>query len=81
VPVLWRDPDQPRQAGIAAGQGSDILGQFTGAVQGLVGVAVPQSPLDPLEPILQGSRLKGIVVRKPLGVLTKHGHSHSTTVL
>jgi hypothetical protein len=24
--------DQPRQAGIAAGQGSDILGQFTGAV-------------------------------------------------
>jgi hypothetical protein len=33
--------DQPRQAGIAAGQGGDILSQRAGAAQGLTGVAVP----------------------------------------
>ena len=68
--------DQPRQAGIAAGQGSDILCQFTGAVQGLTGVAVPRPPLDSLQPILQGGCFKGIVVRQALGVLAKHGHPH-----
>ena len=68
--------DQPRQAGIAAGQGGDILGQLTGAAQGLVGVAVPQPPLDPLQPVLQGSRFNGIVVRQALGVLTKPGQPH-----
>ena len=62
--------DQPRQAGIAAGQGGDILGQFTGAVQGFVGAAVPQSPLDPLQPILQGSCFNGTMVSQALGVLT-----------
>ena len=68
--------DQPHQTRIRAGQGGNIPGQLPGARQRLVGVAVPQSPLDPLQPILQGSRFKGIVVRQALGVLTKHGHPH-----
>ena len=59
-----------------AGQGGDILGQRAGAYQGLVGIAVPQPPLDPLQPILQGGCFKGIVVRQALGVLTKHGQPH-----
>jgi len=67
---------KPRQAGIAAGKGGDILSQLASAVQGLVGIAVPQPPLDRLQPVLQGSRFKGIVVRQALGVLTKPGHPH-----
>jgi hypothetical protein len=52
---------QPRQTRIRAGQGGDILGQRAGARQDLVGVAVPQPPLDPLQSILQGGCFKGIV--------------------
>ena len=48
------------QAGIAAGQGGDILSQRAGAAQGLTGVAVPEPPLDPLQPILQGGCLMGL---------------------
>src|SRR4051812_9990894 len=65
--------DQPRQAGIAAGQGSDIVGQFTGAVQGFVGVAVPHSPLDPLQPILQGSCFDWVVVMLWCTEAEEHG--------
>jgi hypothetical protein len=45
---------EPLQAGIRAVQGGDIAGQFLGAAQGLVGVAVPEPPLDPFQPALQG---------------------------
>jgi hypothetical protein len=68
--------DQPRQAGIAAGQGGGILSQCADARQRLVGVAVPQPPLDPLQPILQGGCFKGVVVSQALGVLPEPGQPH-----
>ena len=37
---------------------------------------MPQPPLDPLQPILQGGCFDGIVVGQALGVLPEHGQPH-----
>jgi hypothetical protein len=68
--------NQPCQARIRAVQGGDILSQCAGAHQGLVGVTVPEPPLNPLQPVLQGDCFDGIVVRQALGVLPEPGQPH-----
>ena len=64
------------QAGVVAGQGGDLRGEFPGAAQGHVGVAVPEPPLDPVQPALQRQGFDGAVMRQALGVLAQHGQSH-----
>ena len=68
--------DQARQAGIAAVQGGDIRGELLGPGQRFTGVAVPEPPLDPLQPVLQGGCFDGTVVSQALRVLTKYGQPH-----
>src|SRR3954470_7612610 len=68
--------DQPLQPGIGGVQSGDIRGQPLRPGQGLLAVAMPEPPLDPLQPMLQRQRLDGIVVRQAPGVLLEPGQPH-----
>ena len=68
--------DQPLQPGIAAVQSGDIRSQGLRSGQGLIAVAMPQPPLDPLQPMLQRQRLDRAVMGQTLGVLPKPGQPH-----
>jgi hypothetical protein len=49
--------DQPLQSGTSSVQGGDIRRQCFRPGQGLIAVAMPEPPLDPLQPVLQRQRL------------------------
>ena len=63
---LGRRPDEARPVGIVALQRVEVVGQILDPAQCLPGVAVPQPPLDPLQPVLDCLGVLGVVVRQAL---------------